>query len=93
MHLYLPEDYKNKLISSRNQLGYIKGRYIGNNIRLILNIFEDYENTNKKILYNKPNLCIKKKNDWISKKCKMYRWIRQGYPLSAIPFFCKGNPQ
>lgn len=32
-----------------------------------------------------------KKNDWISKKCKMYRWIRQGYPLSAIPG--KGNPQ
>lgn len=34
-----------KLIS-KNQSGYIKGRYIGNNARLILDIFEYCENTN-----------------------------------------------
>lgn len=31
---------------SKNQSGYIKGRYIGNNARLILDIFEYCENTN-----------------------------------------------
>ena len=31
---------------SRNQSGYIKGRYIGNNARLILEILDYFENTN-----------------------------------------------
>lgn len=111
-----------KLIS-RNQSGYIKGRYIGNNARLILDIFDYCENTNTEgillfadfqkafdsvewnflikslekfnfgnnfikwinILYTNPNFCIKN-NGWISKKCKMYRGIRQGCPVSAILF-------
>ena len=110
-------------IVSCNQTGYIKGRFIGTNVRAILDICEYIEDTNSsgillqldfekafdsvewpfliavlrkynfgenfinwiKVLYNKPELCIKN-NGYFSNYIEMRRGIRQGCPVSALLF-------
>ena len=46
MHLYLQNDYKNFYPQpiNENQTAHIKGKYIGENASLILDIFEHCEN-------------------------------------------------
>ena len=111
-----------KLIN-KNQTGYIKGRFIGENARLVLDIYDYCEENDTegillfadfqkafdsvewdflfqtlqkfnfgkkflkwiKILYTKPYFHVKN-NNWLTRKCKMSRGIRQGCPVSALLF-------
>ena len=67
-----------KLIG-HEQSAYIKGRFIGENARLILDNFISW----MRILYTKPVFRLKN-NGWISRNCSMFRGIRQGCPISAL---------
>lgn len=113
----------NKLINKNQTAGYIKGRFIGENARLVLDIYDLCEENNEegillftdfkkafdsvewdflfktlkkfnfgnnflkwiKVLYTKPYVHVKN-NNWLSRRCKMSRGIRQGCPVSALLF-------
>ncbi len=102
-----------------DQVAYIKQRFIGTNIRLVLDVIENatdgllvfldfkkafdsiewnfiFESLNQfnfgdsfikwiKLLYNKPQICIKN-NGHLSEQFEIYKGVRQGCPISCLIF-------
>ena len=73
-----------KLIQA-DQVGYMKNRYIGENIRIIEDIMKTSFLKWIEILYNKIESCVSN-NGYFSKYFELSRGIRQGCPISALLF-------
>lgn len=66
---------------NNNQTGYIRGTFIGNNFRLILDILEYFENNNKNdillsLIFKKPPIQFMQNETWNKTSC----------PVSALLF-------